>query len=145
MSLEVKIPAVGESITSRVLSVWHKKTGDIVSEGEALFNLETDKISTEIPAGAAGKLQIQVDAGQEVKIGEVVALLDESVKSPVQDAKPATPPEPTPGKPESNDALSPAARRIVEEEKVNVAEVAGTGKRGQVTKSDLVQYLESKT
>src|ERR1700675_5081405 len=147
MSIEVKIPAVGESITSGVLSVWHKQTGDIVSEGEALFTLETDKISTEIPAGAAGKLQIQVDAGQEVKIGEVVALLDESVKSPVQDAKPATPTEvaeaPIPR--ESNEALSPAARRIVEEEKVKVAAVAGTGKHGQVTKSDLVQYLESKS
>ena len=86
MSIEVKIPAVGESITSGVLSVWHKKTGDIVSEGEALFTLETDKISTEIPAGAAGKLQIQVDAGQEVKIGQVVALLDESAKPSAQDA-----------------------------------------------------------
>src|ERR1700677_5102079 len=155
MSTEVKIPSVGESITSGVLSVWHKKTGDIVSEGEALFTLETDKISTEIPAGATGKLQIQVDAGQEVKIGEVVAVLDESAKSPRQDvtkppdqgAKPApssvVPEAPVPS--ESNQTLSPAARRIVEEEKVNVADVAGTGKRGQVTKSDLVQYLESKT
>jgi 2-oxoglutarate dehydrogenase E2 component (dihydrolipoamide succinyltransferase) len=163
MSIEVKIPSVGESITSGVLSVWHKKTGDIVREGESLFTLETDKISTEIPAGASGKLQIQVDAGQEVKIGEVVALLDESAKSPaqnvakspvqdvakspVQDTKPAAPTVvaevPVPS--ESNETLSPAARRIVEEEKVNVAEVAGTGKRGQVTKSDLVQYLESKS
>jgi 2-oxoglutarate dehydrogenase E2 component (dihydrolipoamide succinyltransferase) len=157
MSIEVKIPSVGESITSGVLSIWHKKTGDIVSEGEALFTLETDKISTEIPAGAAGKLQIQVDSGQEVKIGDVVALLDESdkaaardvTKSPAQDAKPAPAPPtavaeaPVPS--ESNQTLSPAARRIVEEDKVNVAEVAGTGKRGQVTKSDLVQYLESKS
>jgi 2-oxoglutarate dehydrogenase E2 component (dihydrolipoamide succinyltransferase) len=155
MSTEVKIPSVGESITSGVLSIWHKKTGDIVSEGEALFTLETDKISTEIPAGATGKLQIQVDAGQEVKIGEVVALLDESAKSPaqdvtkspVQDAKPAEPAMvaavPVPSA--SNETLSPAARRIAEEEKVKVSEVAGTGKRGQVTKSDLVQYLESKS
>jgi 2-oxoglutarate dehydrogenase E2 component (dihydrolipoamide succinyltransferase) len=140
MSIEVKIPAVGESITSGVLSVWHKQTGDIVSEGESLFTLETDKISTEVPAVGTGKLQIQVDAGQEVKIGEVVALLDESVKSPAPSTKPAIPAEP-----ESNDTLSPAARRIVEEEKVKVAEVAGTGKHGQVTKSDLVQYLESKS
>src|SRR5271165_5030327 len=94
MSIEVKIPAVGESITSGVLSVWHKQTGDIVSEGEALFTLETDKISTEVPAGVAGKLQIQVEAGQEVKIGEVVALLDESVKAPAASAKPAAPAEP---------------------------------------------------
>jgi 2-oxoglutarate dehydrogenase E2 component (dihydrolipoamide succinyltransferase) len=146
MSLEVKIPPVGESITSGVLSVWHKQTGDIVSEGEALFTLETDKISTEIPAVSAGKLQIQVDAGQEVKIGQVVALLDESVKSPVQSAKPSTPTEAPalPVQQETNVSLSPAARRIVEEEKVNVAEVIGTGKHGQVSKSDLVQYLESK-
>ncbi|MEY2615797.1 MAG: hypothetical protein QOH78_1570, partial [Verrucomicrobiota bacterium] len=70
MSTEVKIPAVGESITSGVLSVWHKQTGDLVNEGEALFTLETDKISTEIPAVAPGKLQIKVEAGQEVKIGQ---------------------------------------------------------------------------
>jgi 2-oxoglutarate dehydrogenase E2 component (dihydrolipoamide succinyltransferase) len=146
MSLEVKIPPVGESITSGVLSVWHKQTGDIVSEGEALFTLETDKISSEIPAVGAGKLQIQVDAGQEVKIGQVVALLDESVKSPAQSAKPSTPTEAPalPVQQEPNVSLSPAARRIVEEEKVNVAEVVGTGKHGQISKSDLVQYLESK-
>ena len=154
MSTEVKIPAVGESITSGVLSVWHKQTGDIVSEGEALFTLETDKISTEIPSVAPGKLQIKVEAGQEVKIGQVVALLDESIKAPAQKAKP-TPEGAKPSPPAgatalsvpagSNETLSPAARRIVEEEKVDPAEVTGTGKRGQVTKSDLVQYLESKT
>ncbi|MBV9298915.1 MAG: 2-oxoglutarate dehydrogenase complex dihydrolipoyllysine-residue succinyltransferase [Verrucomicrobia bacterium] len=154
MSIEVKIPAVGESITSGVLSAWHKQTGDTVSEGEALFTLETDKISTEVPASGAGKLQIQVDAGQEVKIGQVVALLDESSNVPAAksftpgaSAKPSTPsvvPAP-PVQPESNISLSPAARRIVEEENVKPTEVPGTGKQGQVTKSDLVQYLESKS
>src|ERR1700722_2740255 len=146
MSIEVKIPAVGESITSGLLSVWHKQTGDIITEGDALFTLETDKISAEIPAPAGGKLQIQVDAGQEVKIGQVVALLEESVQTPAQSTKPS--PAETPALPvqqESNATLSPAARRIVEEEKVEVTEVAGTGKHGQVTKSDLVQYLESKS
>ena len=116
-----------------------------------LFTLETDKISTEIPAVGAGKLQIQVEAGQEVKIGQVVALLDESIKAPAQ-ARNHSGPKPSPAagamlfpsQQESNETLSPAARRIVEEEKVNPAEVTGTGKRGQVTKSDLVQYLESK-
>ena len=81
MSIEVKIPAVGESITSGVLSAWHKNNGDVVSDGEALFTLETDKISTEVPAVGSGKLQIQVDAGQEVKIGQVVGLLEENVKA----------------------------------------------------------------
>jgi 2-oxoglutarate dehydrogenase E2 component (dihydrolipoamide succinyltransferase) len=146
MSIEVKVPAVGESITSGVLSFWHKQNGDIVGEGEALFTLETDKISTEVPATGSGKLQIQVDPGQEVKIGQVVALLDDSVKAPAQTAKPSSPAETTASAvpQDSNVTLSPAARRIVEEEKVDPAEVSGTGKRGQVTKSDLVQYLESK-
>jgi 2-oxoglutarate dehydrogenase E2 component (dihydrolipoamide succinyltransferase) len=154
MSIEVKVPAVGESITSGVLALWHKQTGDIVGEGEALFTLETDKISTEVPATGSGKLQIQVDTGQEVKIGQVVGLLDDSVKAPAPSAKPSAP-SAKPSAPaeatappipqESNLTLSPAARRIVEEEKVNPAEVSGTGKRGQVTKSDLVQYLESKS
>jgi 2-oxoglutarate dehydrogenase E2 component (dihydrolipoamide succinyltransferase) len=147
MSIEVKVPAVGESITSGVLSVWHKKTGEVVSEGEALFTLETDKIATEVPAVSAGKLQVQVEAGQEVKIGQVVALLDETAKASPQTAQPSTSvavAAPPAGR-ETNETLSPAARRIVEEEKVKVSEVTGSGKRGQVTKSDLVQYLESKS
>jgi len=79
MSIEVKIPAVGESITSGVLSAWHKRNGDLVSDGEALFTFETDKISTEVPASGSGRLEIRVDAGQEVQIGQVVALLDQNV------------------------------------------------------------------
>jgi 2-oxoglutarate dehydrogenase E2 component (dihydrolipoamide succinyltransferase) len=100
MSIEVKVPAVGESITSGVISAWHKYTGDVVSDGEALFTLETDKISTEIPANGTGQLQVQVEAGQEVKIGQVVALLDENVTTPAQSAKPSSPAEipPVPGK-----------------------------------------------
>jgi 2-oxoglutarate dehydrogenase E2 component (dihydrolipoamide succinyltransferase) len=177
MSIEVKIPAVGESITSGVLSTWHKQNGDMVNDGEALFTLETDKISTEVPAVGSGKLRIQVDAGQEVKIGQVVALLEDDVKSPAGSGEPsssaesadfaspaanATAPrsaaatqvpidETVPANPRSgvdqerNETLSPAARRIAEEEKVNLSEVTGTGKHGQVTKSDLVQYLESKS
>jgi 2-oxoglutarate dehydrogenase E2 component (dihydrolipoamide succinyltransferase) len=147
MSIEVKIPPVGESITSGVLSVWHKQNGDFVNDGEALFTLETDKISTEVPATCSGRLQIQVEAGQEVKIGEVVAQLDDSVKAPSQGATPSVSPE-KPAIPvtrASNETLSPAARRIVEEEKVSLSEVTGTGKHGQVTKSDLIQYLESKS
>jgi 2-oxoglutarate dehydrogenase E2 component (dihydrolipoamide succinyltransferase) len=75
---EVKIPAVGESITSGVVSVWHKKSGDFVNAGEALFTLETDKVSTEIVAEKDGVLETKVDQGQEVKIGEVVATIDDS-------------------------------------------------------------------
>src|SRR6058998_2729760 len=84
MSIEVKIPAVGESITSGVVSVWHKKSGDFVNEGEALFTLETDKVSTEIVAEKAGMLETKADEGQEVKIGEVVATIDDSKPPPEQ-------------------------------------------------------------
>src|SRR5437016_1675146 len=106
MAVEVKIPAVGESITSGVVSVWHKKSGDFVNAGDALFTLETDKVSTEIAAETAGVLDTIANEGQEVKIGEVVATIDDSKKAP--EAKPqeksvgdanASPARTVPGKP----------------------------------------------
>src|SRR5947208_15917470 len=78
MPIEVKMPAVGKSITSGVVSVWHKKSGEFVSAGDALFTLETDKVSTEIVAEQDGVLETKVPEGQEGKIVEVVATIDES-------------------------------------------------------------------
>jgi 2-oxoglutarate dehydrogenase E2 component (dihydrolipoamide succinyltransferase) len=148
MSTEVKIPAVGESITSGVLSGWLKQNGDSVRNGEPIFALETDKISTEVPAPAAGRLQIMVPAGEEVKIGQVVAVIDaadgatksESKDSTVTTTVPTSPKSEEPAKEEP--ALSPAVRRLAAEEKVPLAEVTGTGKHGQITKEDVVNYLE---
>lgn len=77
MSLEVKIPAVGESITSGLISTWHKNDGDAVNAGDVLLTLETDKVSTELTAERAGVLKIRVPAGTEVKIGEVVGSIEE--------------------------------------------------------------------
>ncbi len=76
MSLEVKIPAVGESITSGMISTWHKNNGDSVAKGDAIFTLETDKVSTEVGAEIAGVLSIKAPAGAEVQIGQVVATID---------------------------------------------------------------------
>src|SRR5712691_496770 len=87
MAIEVKIPAVGESISSGVVSVWHKKSGDFVNSGDALFTLETDKVSTEITAEKSGVLETMVPEGQEVKIGEVVATIDDSKEAPPVEAK----------------------------------------------------------
>jgi 2-oxoglutarate dehydrogenase E2 component (dihydrolipoamide succinyltransferase) len=167
MAIEVKIPAVGESISSGVVSVWHKKSGDFVNAGDALFTLETDKVSTEITAEKPGVLETIVAEGQEVKIGEVVATIDDSkqaaeekgaekpkrkepepVKQPVAVAKaPAgdrsqlaakEPGSTTP----ATTTLSPAVRRIVEEEHLEPAKISGTGKDGRLTKGDVLAAAE---
>ena len=113
----MKIPPVGESISSGVVSVWHKKSGEYVNAGEALLTLETDKVSTEITAEKAGLLETKVDEGQEVKIGEVVAVIDDQASPPAK-AKAAAPNESksaaTSAGPRSPNAevLSPAVRRF---------------------------------
>jgi 2-oxoglutarate dehydrogenase E2 component (dihydrolipoamide succinyltransferase) len=86
MITEVKVPSVGESVTSGVVSAWHKKSGEFVNEGEPLFALETDKVSTDIVAQKSGVLETKVPEGQEVKIGEVVAVIDDS-KQRAEDRK----------------------------------------------------------
>src|SRR6266446_825431 len=122
MSIEVKIPPVGESISSGVVSVWHKKSGEYVETGEALLTLETDKVSTEITAEKAGLLETKVDEGQEVKIGEVVALIDDQATAPAK-ARRTPPNESAPaakpaGKSSPNaEILSPAVKRMTTEEK----------------------------
>src|SRR5215472_12320272 len=78
MMIEVKVPSVGESVTSGVVSAWHKKSGEFVNEGEPLFALETDKVSTDIVAEKSGVLETKVPEGHEVKIGEVVATIDDA-------------------------------------------------------------------
>src|SRR4029077_13687686 len=87
MAIEVKVPAVGESITSGVVSAWHKKSGEFVNEGDALFTLETYKVSTEIVAENTGLLETKVSEGQEVKIGEVVATMDDSKQGATAEQK----------------------------------------------------------
>ncbi len=173
MAIEVKIPAVGESITSGVVSAWHKKSGDFVNDGEALFTLETDKVSTEIVAEKGGVLETKVPEGQEVKIGEVVAIIDDS-KRPIAEKKEEKPkkrepeekkkePEPDKktaeakapvaagadrGKPQptaaATTALSPAVRRIVEEEKLESAKIRGTGEGGRLTKGDVLAAVQER-
>jgi len=162
MAIEVKIPAVGESITSGVVSVWHKKSGDFVNAGDALFTLETDKVSTEIAAETAGVLDTIANEGQEVKIGEVVATIDDSKKSP-DGAKPAEKKkaEPSPqsspkgrggseAKPKEKEksadgeTLSPAVRRIVEEEHLDPKKIQGTGPAGRITKADAIAATQTR-
>jgi 2-oxoglutarate dehydrogenase E2 component (dihydrolipoamide succinyltransferase) len=169
MAIEVKIPSVGESITSGVVSAWHKKSGEFVNEGEALFTLETDKVSTEVVAEKAGVLETKVPEGQEVKIGEVVAIIDDSKqlaaeqkeekpkkKEPEEKKKETEPekkavaekapvaagadrggPQPTAAATPTT-TLSPAVRRIVDEEKLEPEKIRGTGEGGRLTKGDVL-------
>ncbi len=173
MAIDVKIPSVGESITSGVVSAWHKKSGEFVNEGEALFTLETDKVSTEIVAEKAGVLETKVPEGREVKIGEVVATIDDSkqtgakkVPEPKKAEKPqekkkeesegkkkeaqpekkpavlAATDRDGPGSAPPTTALSPAVRRIVEEDKLQPEKIRGTGPGGRLTKADVLKAAE---
>src|SRR5258708_24634897 len=76
MAIDVKIPPMGESISSGILAKWHVKDGDVVKKDQPLFELETDKITSESAAEAAGKIALKTAAGDEVKIGQVVATID---------------------------------------------------------------------
>jgi 2-oxoglutarate dehydrogenase E2 component (dihydrolipoamide succinyltransferase) len=151
MSTEVKVPAVGESITSGIVSVWHKKSGDQVKAGDALFTLETDKVSTEITAEKDGVLQTRVAEGAEVKIGEVVAVIEAGdgsaakpeTKPSASESKGDTKPVPTAAK-KSPDVLSPAARRVVAEEKLDPEKISGSGKGGRVTKGDALAAAQNR-
>ena len=161
MSIEVKIPAVGESISSGVVSVWHKKSGDFVSPGDALFTLETDKVSTEIVAENAGVLETKAAEGQEVKIGEIVAIIEDSKVAPEKAAPTEKKTDAVEKKtksmgkeskevPESKqkstgaDVLSPAVRRIVKEEHLEPAKISGTGRDGRLTKGDALTAAQNR-
>ncbi len=113
MSVEVKVPVVGESITSGIISTWHKKDGETVSAGEVLFTLETDKVSTEVNSPESGVLKTQAAEGDEVKIGQVVALIEAggTAPAPKEEAPKAAAPkaEPAPVKEEAAPAPAPKA------------------------------------
>ena len=173
MIIEVKVPSVGESVTSGVVSAWHKKSGEFVNEGEPLFALETDKVSTDIVAEKSGVLETKVPEGQEVKIGEVVAVIDDSKqrsqqnqadkpqekkaaseqRKKEQQPKKEVEPQIASGREVERSAqesstptaaLSPAVRRIVEEEKLQPQKIHGTGEGGRLTKADVLAAVEER-
>src|SRR5262245_6709515 len=149
MITEVKVPSVGESVTSGVVSAWHKNSGEFVNEGEPLFALETDKVSTDIVAEKSGVLETKVPEGQEVKVGEVVAVIDDSKQTP-QPGKEEKPKKKEPAEkkkesePKDKGVLSPAVRRIIEEEKLEPQKIRGTGEGGRLTKTDVLKALDAR-
>jgi len=134
--LEVKIPPMGESIASGILAKWHVKDGDIVKKDQPLFELETDKITSEGTAESAGKIAFKAAAGDEVKIGQVVATIDSAASSSPGGRPPAG--APAAATAAKSTEASPAVRRIAAETQIDPATVAGTGKGGRVTKGDML-------
>ena len=153
MSVELKIPSVGESITQVTIASWLKEDGDYVEMDEAVAELESDKATVELNAEQAGTLKIIVEEGEDVEIGAVVASIDTSAGPPAEKAAPA-PKETTSQKEEpapkaevaeksttSNYATgtpSPAANKILAEKGISPQAVTGTGKDGRITKYDAI-------
>jgi 2-oxoglutarate dehydrogenase E2 component (dihydrolipoamide succinyltransferase) len=155
MTIEIKVPALGESVTEATVGQWFKKPGEAVKADEPLVELETDKVTVEVPAPAAGVLaDIKVAQGTTVGIGSVLGSISEGAAAAAQPAAPqpaAAPPPPkapeaAPPKPAPAAAVastgnggmppSPAARRVMEERGLAEADVQGSGRRGQILKED---------
>jgi 2-oxoglutarate dehydrogenase E2 component (dihydrolipoamide succinyltransferase) len=172
MAVEIKVPSVGESITEGTIARWLKKDGAPVRADEPLFELETEKATTEVAAPTAGTLRITVQEGQTVAIGSVVGRIEEGAVSPPPapvDAKKEKAGKPAPVTSDGSDKaargavpskkeaiepaaaparaevlLSPAARRLAEEEGLDVRQLKGTGSSGRITKEDVLGYLEQR-
>ncbi len=151
MPYDVKIPAVGESIAEGTLSRWLVADGAIVSDSTPLFELETDKITTEVPAGAAGKVTFKVKEGTVLPIGALVAAIDTNAlgtpgNAPASTAPPAAAPKsaaPVPAVAPAGQPLSPAVKQLVADTKIDPSKIAGTGKDGRVTKGDVLQSISA--
>lgn len=161
MTIEIKVPVLGESITEATVGRWFKKPGEAVKADEPLVELETDKVTVEVPAPAAGVLgEILAAQGATVAIGSLLAAFKEggagasapapAAPAPVQKpdmAKPAAPAKAAPARTAPAAAApqpAPAARKVLAEAHIEPADVAGTGRRGQVLKEDAVAAAAAK-
>ena len=151
---EIRVPALGESVTEATIGKWFKKPGDAVAVDEPLVELETDKVTIEVPAPAAGVLaDIAAKDGDTVAVGTLLGQIKEGV-APAAKAAPAatspTPSQPQPAPPlqaaaaaKSADApLAPSVRKLAAESGIDAASVAGTGKDGRVSKGDMLAAIE---
>ena len=163
MSIEIKVPALGESVVEATVARWLKQTGDAVAVDEPVVELETDKVTLEVPSSVAGVLQDQVvSEGDTVEVDALLALVEEGAapaaapkaakteaskaEAPAAPATPATPAPaasvatpaaPVAARSGAAAALSPAVRRLVEENNLDPQKIAGTGKDGRLTKADV--------
>ena len=158
MAIEIIVPTLGESVADATVARWIKTTGDAVAADEPVVELETDKVTLEVPAPAAGTLgEILAAEGAMVEVGASLAMLNEGAapaapapqapaKSAPAKSAPATP-APSPAAPAAASAaagmpLSPAVRRLVEENNLNPAAIRGTGVDGRLTKADVLNHMK---
>ncbi len=157
MALEIKVPALGESVTEATVAKWFKNVGDAVAADEPLVELETDKVTVEVNAPANGTLQqITAESGATVSVGALLGSLQEGpapakgakpaaaaaakpAAAPAPAAKPAAAPAPVAAAPAKDPG--PAARKLLAENTVNVAAIPATGKDGRVTKGDVLAAI----
>ena len=163
MATDVKIPALGESISEATIGAWLKQPGDAVKLDEPIASLETDKVAVELNAPVAGVLMaVSAKAGETVQVGSVVAQIDESAKAaaaapaPVPAPAPAAQAAPAPA-PKTVAApavakedhvvipLAPAVRRIIEDFNLDPASISGSGKDGRITKEDVLSAIDKGT
>jgi 2-oxoglutarate dehydrogenase E2 component (dihydrolipoamide succinyltransferase) len=163
MTIEIKVPAMGESVSEATVGRWLKKAGDAVAQDEPIVELETDKVSVEVPSPASGVIdEIRVTQGQAVKVGTVLGAVKEgaagAAKQPVKAEVKQQAAAPAARAPSETKAAAPApkaeakpvpppppsVRKIAEEQNLDVASVSGSGKRGQVTKGDALAALEAR-
>lgn len=153
--MEITVPQLGESVTEATVAKWFKAVGDTVVQDEPLVELETDKVTLEVPAAEAGTLsEIVAAEGSEVEVGALLGIIGEGgavavkVSAPEPEAnkdEPAAPAANPPAASEAGatDSLSPAVRKLVEENNLDPAQITGTGKDGRLTKGDVIAYMES--
>jgi 2-oxoglutarate dehydrogenase E2 component (dihydrolipoamide succinyltransferase) len=158
MTIEIKVPAMGESVTEATVARWFKKEGDAVARDEPLLELETDKVTVEVPAPADGAIEtIAVKAGGTVQVGSVLGAIAEgkagkpapvTSKNPDPVAKPALEAKPAPKQAAAPAAAAsapvmPSVRRLAAESGVDPARLEGSGKDGRVLKGDVLAALEA--
>ncbi|HND86385.1 MAG TPA: E3 binding domain-containing protein, partial [Pseudobdellovibrionaceae bacterium] len=144
MKIEVKVPSVGESISEATIGSWSKKNGEAVKRNDVILLLETDKASVEVVAESDGVLTTQAQAGEVVKIGAVIGVIDTDgvaqVASAPAAAAPSAPAATSGGSSSGgNTHLSPAVQRVVGERGLDPAQIQGTGKDGRITKDDAMK------
>ena len=143
MTINVRVPQLPESVADATLVAWHKKPGESVVRDENLVDLETDKVVLEVPAPAAGVLtEIKWGDGTTVTSGQVLAVIEEGASA----AASAPPQEPVQEAVEAvrDGKLSPAAKRVAEENHLDPKSLPGSGRDGRVSKADVVNYLSGK-